>query len=81
MLLVFVCPKRHVIRLTPELWKQGCHREINLGEVVDEAMVDSSKACGRLCEENPVCDSVMLMGKLCRMYTTSHYPVSQHCDV
>ena len=72
MLLAFSSTKRHVIKITPGVWIQEYHRYIDLGKVFAEAMVDSPEACGRLCEENPVCASVILVGKLCRLLTKSH---------
>ena len=70
-----VFSKRHVIKSTRALRQQGYHGDIDLGEVIAEVMVDSPEACGRLCEQNPVCHSVMVMGQMCRMFSTSHCPV------
>ena len=57
--------------------EQGYHRNIALGEVIAEAMVDSREDCGTLCQEHPVCQSVMLVGQLCRMFgaSSAHQPV------
>ena len=80
-MILFVCinsvvAKHHIIRLTAKLRQQGYHGDITLGEVIAEALVDSPAACGRLCEDNPVCHSVMLAGQLCRMFAASQCPVS-----
>lgn len=69
--------KQHIVQLTTKLRQQGYHRDISLGEVIAEAIVLSPEACGRKCEENPFCESVMLVGKLCRMFATVHCPVGQ----
>ena len=79
-LLVLLCPtvilSKQVIQMTPKLRKQGYHRDINLSEVIAEGVVDSPASYGRLCEANPACHSVMLIGQLCRMFQTSHCLVS-----
>ena len=62
-----VMAKTHVVRLTPKLEQEGFRADLNLGEVVAEQVVASPAECGRLCEENLACGSVMLMGRLCRM--------------
>ena len=69
--------KQHIVQLTTKLRQQGYHRDINLGEVIAETIVFSPEACGRKCEANPFCDSVMLVGNLCRMFATLHCPVGQ----
>ena len=66
--IVFVISKRHVIRLTQKLRQHGYHEDINLGELDAEAMADYPAACQRLCQENPACRSVMLVGKLCKCF-------------
>ena len=71
-----VISKHHIIRLTAKLRQQGYHGDIALGKVIAEALVNYSAACGRLCEDNPVCHSVMLAGQLCRMFAASQCPVS-----
>ena len=58
---------KHVIRLSPCLSQQGFYDYMELGEVVAEHEVDSLVECGQLCQANPACRSVMLMGQLCRM--------------
>ena len=85
ILLVLLCPtlilsKQVIIQITQKLRKQGYHKDINLGKVIAEGVVDSPASCGRLCEANPACHSVMLMGQLCRMFQTSHCPVSTAID-
>ncbi len=64
--------QRHVIRLTPKLRKQGYTEDIDLGDLLSEAAVDSPEACGKLCEENPSCHSAMMMGQLCRLFAYRH---------
>ena len=59
---------QHVIEVTPKLEQRGFTGDIELGEVIDEATVDSPAACGILCEESPTCHSVMMVGKLCRLF-------------
>ena len=60
--------RQHVIKVTPKLEEQGFAGDIELGEVIDEAIVDSPAACGILCEKSPTCHSVMMVGKLCRLF-------------
>ena len=84
-LFVLLCPtlilsKQVIIQITQKLRKQGYHKDINLSEVIAEGVVDSPASCGRLCEGNPTCHSVMLTGQLCRMFQTSHCPVSTTID-
>ena len=76
--VVFVISKQYVIRLTQKLIQQGYHEDINLGELDAEAVVDNPAACQRLCQENPACHAVMLVGKLCQMFPNSHCLVSYH---
>lgn len=76
MCVVYAIDMKHVIKLTPKLRRQGYHRDINLGQVVGEATVDSPEACGKACLENAACNSSMLMGRLCRMFSSSTCPVS-----
>ena len=59
---------KHVICLPPYLSQQGFYDYIELGKVVAELVVDSPAACGQLCQANPACCSVVLMGQVCRMY-------------
>ena len=70
--VVFAYGKKHVVKLTPKLDQQGYKKNIELGEVIAEAMVDSPEACGRLCEENSACSSVMLTGQLCMLLPLLH---------
>ena len=65
MFVANVFAKRHVIQFTTKLRQLGYNRDIDLGEVIAEAMVDSPAACGRLCEAHSTCNSVMLVGNLC----------------
>ena len=64
--------KYNVIRLTQNLEDKGFEEDTDLGELVAEQVVDSPAACGQLCQANPVCRSVMLMGQLCRMFGYAH---------
>ena len=64
--------KKHVIEVTPKLEQQGYTGDIELGEVINEAIVDSPAACGILCEESSTCHSVMMVGKLCRLFPLKH---------
>ena len=77
--LVFTFGKQHVIKVTPKLEQQGFAGDIELGEIIDEAIVDSAAACGILCEESSTCHSVMMMGKLCRLFPliNSNCPASR----
>ena len=59
---------KEVTHLPPYLSQQGFYDYIELGEVVAEQVVDSPAACGQLCQANPACSSIMMMGTLCRMY-------------
>ena len=47
--MVFTFGKQHVIKVTPKFARQGFAGDIELGEVIDEAIVDSPAACGILC--------------------------------
>ena len=73
--MTLVLSKEHIIQITPTLRQLGYHRNIDLGEVIAEDVIDSPEACGRLCIENPDCNSIILIGNLCRMFPTSHCPV------
>ena len=77
--LVFTFGKQHVIKVTPKLEQQGFAGDIELGEVINEAIVDSPAACGIPCEESPTCHSVMMVEKLCRLFPliNSNCPVSR----
>ena len=66
--VMFSFGKKHVVWLTPKLEQQGYQGDIQLGDVIAEAKVDSPEACGRLCEENSACSSVMLTGQLCMLF-------------
>ena len=70
--VVFSHGKKHVVKLTPKLCQQGYQGDIELGEVIANTMVDSQEACGRLCEENSECSSVMLTGQLCMLFPLLH---------
>ena len=70
--VVFAYGKKHVVKLTPKLDQQGYKENIELGEVIAEAMVDSPEACGRLCEDNSPCSSVMVTGQLCMLFPLLH---------
>ena len=70
--VVFAHGKRYVVKLTPKLDQQGYQGDIELGEVIAEAMVDSQEARGRLCEENSECSSVMVTGQLCMLFPLLH---------
>ena len=67
---------KHVIRLTQSLARQRFEEDIDLGEAISEKVMDSPAACGQLCQANPACRSVMLMGQLCRMFGQLMHPVS-----
>ena len=60
--------KTHVIPLTQNLKDQGYEEDLNLGEIIAEQLVESPVACGLLCEGNPACKSVMMVGQSCRMF-------------
>ena len=75
--VMFAFGKKHVIRLTPKLDQQGYQGDLELGDAIAEAMVDSPEACGRLCEEHSACSSVMLTGQLCMLFPLS----SPNCKV
>ena len=70
--VVFAHGKKYAVKLTPKLDQQGYKGNIELGEVIAEAMVDSPEACGRLCEENSACSAVMLTGQLCMLFPLLH---------
>ena len=75
-LSVLACfAQRHIIRLTENMVQQIFDEDIGLGEVVAEQVVNSQEACGQLCQANPACRSVMLMGQLCRMFRQPISPV------
>ena len=74
--IICVISKHHVIRLTSKLRERGYHRDIDLGQVIDETIAHSSVDCQRLCKETSACHSVMFFGKLCMMFSTSYCPVS-----
>ena len=64
-----ICAKQQVIiRNNHKLKQLGFNEDVNLGEVVAEQVVDSPAECGNLCNESLACGSVMLMGRLCRMF-------------
>ena len=65
-----VLAKQHVIRSSTRLKQLGFEEDVNLGELVAEQVVASPAECGRLCKENLACGSVMLMGRLCRMFAS-----------
>ena len=70
--VVFAHGKKDAVKLTPKLDQQGYKENIQLREVIAEAMVDSREACEMLCEETSVCSSVMLTGQLCMLFQLSH---------
>ena len=70
--VVFAYGKKHVVKRSPRFDQKGYKGNIELGEVTTEAMVDFSEACGRLCEENSACSSVMMTGQLCMMFPLPH---------
>ena len=69
--VVFAYGKKYV-KLTPKFDQQGYKENIELGEVIPEAMAVSPESCGRLCEEHYACSSVMLTGQLCMLFQLSH---------
>ena len=56
--------EQHIIRLTGHLQEQGLQEEVHLGAVVREQDVTSAAECGRLCQQNSQCGSVMLINTL-----------------
>ena len=75
LFLPFVLLQRHVIQLTSALRQQGFTTDIDLGEIISEAVADSPEACRTKCETNAACQSVMLVGQLCRMFAPPTCPV------
>ena len=78
MCIILALSKQHIIQITPKLRQLGYHRNIDLGEVIVEGMINNSRACGRLCEQNSACHSVMLVGNHCRLFHMSQCPVSMN---
>ena len=72
--LGMVC-QLNVIRLTSKLQRQGFYKDLELGDVISEAVVDSPGKCGALCQQNPACHTVMMMGQLCRLFAEKQCPV------
>ena len=77
VLITAVLGKHHVIKLTQHLIEGGYNGNIDLGEVIAEAVVDSQAACGKMCAKNSACNSVLLMEGLCQLLSASYCQVNK----